>query len=287
MTGLSGEAFQPPSEATLIRLARQARGLSPEAAAQLVPIRLGGSRWREIEKGFKGTERKEVRAPALTLAHMAHVVGVAPERLDSAGRTDAADILREILRQEPSAPIAPAPYADLSDRLERAAWESDLPLEERTEMIDLLRKGRQQQTSGQERVTRTDSNETRSARTDLSDLVRVRRATVGLSLEAVAAATVDPGSGERLVEVDWLDRLERAALSPSEYPEYPQLDALVDVLGLDPGAVQEAAGVQFMDVHTVWSEDGQVRAVVAGELNAEDRAKVQNLMRLYRRAPKS
>jgi transcriptional regulator with XRE-family HTH domain len=124
-----------------------------------------------------------------------------------------------------------------------------------------------------------------SGRTDLSDLVRVRRATAGLSLEAVAAATAT-GSGERLIEVDWLDRLERAALSPDEYPEYPQLDALANVLDLDPGDVQEAAGAQFMDVHTVWSEDGQVRAVVTGELNAEDLAKVQKLMRLYRQAPR-
>jgi ribosome-binding protein aMBF1 (putative translation factor) len=153
-------------------------------------------------------------------------------------------------------------------------------------MIDLLRRGRQQQPAHQEQIPRTDSDATPSVRTDLSDLVRVRRATAGLSLEAVAAATVNPSDGERLVEVDWLDRLERAALSPDEYPEYPQLDALVNVLDLDPGEVQEAAGAQFMDVHTVWSEDGQVRAVVTGELDAEDLAKVRNLMRLYRQAPR-
>ncbi|MFD6421742.1 hypothetical protein [Streptomyces sp. NPDC060198] len=39
-------------------------------------------------------------APAKTLAHMAHVVGVHPEQLDTAGRGDAAEILREIKRQE-------------------------------------------------------------------------------------------------------------------------------------------------------------------------------------------
>ncbi|MDX2539834.1 helix-turn-helix transcriptional regulator [Streptomyces scabiei] len=139
------------------------------------------------------------------------------------------------------------------------------------------------------RLARRDLEETRpteAARTDLSDLMRARRAETGLSLEAVSAATVDAGSGRRLVEADWLDRLERAALDPSEYPEYPQLDALANTLGLDPGALQEAAGAQFMDVHTVWSDDGQVRAVVTGELDAEDMAKVQNLMRLYGRAPK-
>jgi transcriptional regulator with XRE-family HTH domain len=135
-------------------------------------------------------------------------------------------------------------------------------------------------------AVRDDLEERPSGRTDLSDLLRVRRATAGLSLEAVAAATAEPPSGKRLVDADWLDRLERAALSPDEYPEYPQLDALASVLDLDPGEVQEAAGAQFMDVHTVWSEDGQVRAVVTGELDAEDLAKVQNLMRLYRQAPR-
>lgn len=134
------------------------------------------------------------------------------------------------------------------------------------------------------RAVREDLDETPPGRTDLSDLVRVRRAEAGLSLEAVAAATVDPGSGERLVEADWLDRLERAALDPTEHPEYPQLDALVDVLNLDPIQVQEAAGVQFLGVHTLWSDDGQVRALVEGEVTAEDAAKLQELMRLYRKA---
>jgi hypothetical protein len=123
------------------------------------------------------------------------------------------------------------------------------------------------------------------ARTDLSDMVRARRLEAGLSLEAVAARAVDPSSGENVVDADWLDRLERAVLGPAERPEYPQLDALVDALHLDPGQVQEAAGVQFFDVHTVWSDDGQVRALVAGELDAEDLAKVQTLMALYRHAP--
>jgi len=107
-----------------------------------------------------------------------------------------------------------------------------------------------------------------------------------MSLEDVAAQALDPASGERVIDAAWLDRLERAALHPDEYPEYPQLDALVDVLHLDPRQVQDAAGVQFMDIHTVWSEDGEVRAIVRGELNAEDLAKVQTLMNLYRKAPR-
>jgi transcriptional regulator with XRE-family HTH domain len=135
------------------------------------------------------------------------------------------------------------------------------------------------------RAVRQDLDETPSGRTDLSDMVRARRLDAGLSLDDVASRAADPASGEHVVDATWLDRLERAALDPSEYPEYPQLDALIDVLNLDPGLVQEAAGVQFMDIHTVWSDDGQVRAIVQGELSSEDLAKVHTLMGLYRRKP--
>lgn len=106
----SGEP-QPPPEAVLIRLARQARGLSPEDAAALTPIRLRGGRWRQIEKGYeRKVPPKPVRAPDLTLAHMARAVGLTPERLTEAGRAEAAEILREILQEvvtQTSPPLSP------------------------------------------------------------------------------------------------------------------------------------------------------------------------------------
>lgn len=81
-----------------------ARGLSPETAADRTPVRLGGGRWRHIEQGYtRRTPFTPTSAPAKTLAHMAHVVGVQPEQLDDVGRTDAAEILREIKRQEAAA----------------------------------------------------------------------------------------------------------------------------------------------------------------------------------------
>jgi hypothetical protein len=111
----------------------------------MVPIRLGGSRWREIEKGYKGASRLPVIAPDLTLAHMAKAVGVAPERLEEAERGTAAEILREILRQEvESEPHREKSYADMSDRLERTAWEMPLPAEERRLIIDMLREAKAQ-----------------------------------------------------------------------------------------------------------------------------------------------
>jgi hypothetical protein len=88
----------PPPEADLIRLARQARGLSPEEAADRTPVRIKGFRWRQIENGWKGKPGTSdpVKAPAKTLAHMSFTVGVTPSRLTEAGREDAAAILREI-----------------------------------------------------------------------------------------------------------------------------------------------------------------------------------------------
>jgi transcriptional regulator with XRE-family HTH domain len=89
---------KPRPEGELIRLARQARGLSPEEAADRTPIRIKGYRWRQIENGYKGKpgQSDEVKPPGKTLAHMAYTVGVTPSRLAEAGREDAAKILREI-----------------------------------------------------------------------------------------------------------------------------------------------------------------------------------------------
>ncbi|WP_435600813.1 hypothetical protein [Streptomyces sp. C10-9-1] len=94
----------PPPEASLIRLAREATGLSPESAAAQAEIKLSGSRWRQIEAGYRKDSDKPVVARAHTLAHMAHAVGITPDRLEAAGRPDAAEVLQEIAR--PSTPAA-------------------------------------------------------------------------------------------------------------------------------------------------------------------------------------
>jgi hypothetical protein len=134
--------MQPPPEADLIRVARLARGISPEAAAELAPIRLGGARWRHIEKGVD-SKKRPVRGPDRTVAHMARVVGVTPDRLADVGRHEAAEVLREILRQE-AEETQEQPYANLADRLERTAWEMPLPVEQRTMIIDMLREAKAQ-----------------------------------------------------------------------------------------------------------------------------------------------
>lgn len=121
---------------------------------------------------------------------------------------------------------------------------------------------------------------------DLSAMMIEARLAAGLSLEDVARLTAAAPGTPAALDVGWLGRLEAAALTPDEFPEYPQLDALAYALNLDPARVQEAAGVQFMNVHSVWSDDGQSRAVGVGPVSPEDRQKLQALLRAYRRAPK-
>lgn len=127
--------------------------------------------------------------------------------------------------------------------------------------------------------------QSRPRRPALSALVHEARLTAGLSVADVATRAASR-SGTHRVTTEWLEHLEQNTLTPDEFPQYPELDALVDALHLDPNRVQEAAGAQFMDVHTVWSEDGQSRALISGDLSDEDIQKVQGLMRLYRRAPR-
>lgn len=139
--GMSDGTPPPPPEAEFIRLARLARGLSPEQAAPRTGIKLSGSRWRHIEQGYS-TKDKPVRAPAKTLAHMARTVGVTPERLVEAGREDAAEILWEIQRQESE---HSKPFADLSDPDERTIWGMNVPEETRRTLIELLRRDMKRQ----------------------------------------------------------------------------------------------------------------------------------------------
>lgn len=299
-----GEELQPPREAVLIRLARQARGLSPEAAADLTPIRLRGGRWRQIESGYeRKNPPKAVRAPDLTLAHMAHVVGVTPERLDEADRTSAAAILREILRAEADAAPADSPRLSPEEQLMRrvvgaTARELELSPGQVDDVMRLVREDLEQGPRPMPAPGRPESRqrpildpedgdvEPEGYGRDLSDMLRARRLESGMSLQDVAAAAVDPGSGNRVVEADWLDRLERAELGQDETPQYPQLDALTEALHLDPAEVQEAAGRQFMGVDTLWSEDGEVQGIALGPVSDEARQKLLRLMNTYRPVPK-
>lgn len=310
---------EPPAEGELIRVARLAKGLSAEDAAALAQVKLGAARWRQIERGYK-TRDEPVQAPPRTLAHMAYVVGVTPEQLDSVGRQKAAEILREILRRSDSNAPRSTPTLSPDEEVFRrmvtaVAKELGLKPEVSDEIMRRVRQDLERAQPSQapakgldvipervEEVVRlvpqylqqellpvgTEVGSSRgipyrvTGRTDLSDLMREARQESGLSLEEVSARAVDPESQQHTVDADWLDRLERVALVPDEYPEYPQLDALVDVYGLDVMDVRAAAGAQFFGLVTVWSDDGQSKTTLMQEhVTPEAIAKAKALMARY------
>lgn len=118
------ERPQPPPEAALIRLVREAAGLKIPPAAKAAGI--SAARWSQVELGYETRQGqvKPVRATAATLAHMAHAAGLSPDRLEAeGGRPDAAAVLREILRGEPTPP-PPTPAPRYSDPALQHVWET-------------------------------------------------------------------------------------------------------------------------------------------------------------------
>lgn len=99
------------------------------------------------------------------------------------------------------------------------------------------------------------------ARTDLSDLVRDRRAELRLSLRAVEArGATNPADGKPWIKYSWIDRLEKG--EPVIAPQLPQLEALATALEIPLGRIKDAAGAQFFGIDVVWSESNEARALV-------------------------
>jgi len=96
----------PPPEAALIRLVREAANITITEAARRYGEQSGRSMsrgwWNQIEAGYQrrvGTDIPVRNVAARVIAHMAAVLAISPERLESEGeRADAAEVLREILR---------------------------------------------------------------------------------------------------------------------------------------------------------------------------------------------
>ncbi|WP_030981245.1 helix-turn-helix domain-containing protein [Streptomyces sp. NRRL S-1813] len=123
---------------------------------------------------------------------------------------------------------------------------------------------------------------TESSRKDLADLVRTRRAQLGLTLRELASRCVDPQDPD--AGAMWthatIGNLESKTIKA---PDLPKLRALAKGLDLPLRLVQEAAGVQYMGIETTWSDDGETRTLVHHywELSPEDRAKVQAMLEAW------
>lgn len=272
----------PPSEA-LTRLAQYVERRIAELVLEYAEVcrraEISDETLIKIRKGLNArasTYRKLERALQWQQGSIGRILaGGEPTPLEAAGDQP----------QGEDSPPAPAGAAfSPGEALRRVVRSSALEFGVTVDALDAVFQAVRQDLGGED--VRGAANDAAGARvrTDLSDLVRAGRRAAGLSLQEVADHAVDPSSGERVIDAAWLDRLEHNALDPSEYPEYPQTDALVELLGLDPVAVQDAAGVQFHGVHTIWSEDGRVRGFSIGELtDPEDIAKARALMEEYGR----
>lgn len=118
---------------------------------------------------------------------------------------------------------------------------------------------------------------TDQVRTDLSDLVRDRRAELRLSLRAVEARTADE-TGESAIKYGWLNKLEKGQdITP---PRLRELRALAAGLDLPLGRIQDAAAAQFLGIQSEWSASGDARALVeqAERLTPEQREAVRGLI---------
>lgn len=117
----------------------------------------------------------------------------------------------------------------------------------------------------------------------LSDLVRERRAELGLSLRALADRCIDPQTGVQELKFGWIDKLERGM--PVIPPQVPALRALAAGLSLPLQRIQDEAAAQFLGIErsAEWSADGSVRAVVArmNELSPAEREELAALAEFY------
>ncbi|WND34025.1 hypothetical protein RI578_06815 [Streptomyces sp. BB1-1-1] len=136
---MEDQDHSPPGHGALIRLAREAQGISPETAAARMPFKFSGASWRQVEAGYRGAGAKRTPVPGkpATVANMAHTVGVSAERLEQYN-SEAAEILREIERQEtqqqPAMPEALRSAPPHVRRMIDAALE-DVDPEDRAELL--------------------------------------------------------------------------------------------------------------------------------------------------------
>jgi transcriptional regulator with XRE-family HTH domain len=118
-----------PPEAEIIKLAREAAGMTIQAAAErsraLDPEGHGVSAvyWGNIERGTGGRRGRRVpaRASAMKLALMAGTVGAEPGQLAGVGREDAARVLAEMRRKPPADRALPI-LRQIADEEELEPW---------------------------------------------------------------------------------------------------------------------------------------------------------------------
>lgn len=125
-------------------------------------------------------------------------------------------------------------------------------------------------------------------RSHFTDLVRARRAELGISLRELEARSLHTPSGTQ-AKYGWLSKLENG--KPVDTPKSELLEALAVGLNLPVKIVKRAAMRQFFDYDPEadsagpWSEDLTTRIIVARaeEMTADDRRELADIAEIFAR----
>ncbi|MCX5201094.1 helix-turn-helix transcriptional regulator [Streptomyces sp. NBC_00237] len=117
-------------------------------------------------------------------------------------------------------------------------------------------------------------------RTQLADLVRRRRAELGISLRTLSEAAFDRQTGEQ-AKFGWISKLENG--KPTDAPSEPMLKALAAGLELPLRVLQEAAAAQYLGMGEVRSVNGRARLLIARieEMGEDDLAQLSAIAETF------
>jgi hypothetical protein len=131
------EKPEQPAEGALIQRGMIRQRLSARQAATKAGMSEG--RWRQIVAGYQSARGQHipVTAPPATLARMAQAVGLTPDELTEAGRSDAAEVLADLASSPMPAPVAAAPDG-VAPLLSKVMHDDRLTEAQKTRVIEIL-----------------------------------------------------------------------------------------------------------------------------------------------------
>ncbi|MFI5687828.1 XRE family transcriptional regulator [Streptomyces sp. NPDC051636] len=120
-------------------------------------------------------------------------------------------------------------------------------------------------------------------RTDFADLVRQRRAELGISVRKLAEQSVDQETGAQ-AKFGWISKLERG--ESTEAPPAAILRALSVGLAIPLRVLQEAAAAQYLELESfIWSRDRTTRVLAAHieEMSEGERQQLADIAETFAR----
>ncbi|WP_233534360.1 helix-turn-helix domain-containing protein [Streptomyces murinus] len=120
-------------------------------------------------------------------------------------------------------------------------------------------------------------------RTDFADLVRQRRAELGISVRKLADQSIDPDTGTQ-AKFGWISKVERG--QSTDAPSAATLRALAVGLAVPLRVLQEAAAAQYLDMSSfIWSQDRTTRVLAAHieEMTDEERQQLADIAETFAR----